>query len=99
MSKGEELEQSTRKLIEQTPGYRTKAKHMRMKRHDFNVVSVLPGSMPELDTARGPTISCHDVHTESARVDDLVKLALAKERQVSDPKGLFKLRIVGCRTC
>ena len=72
---------------------------MGMKRHDSNDISVLPGSKPELDTTRGITISCHDVHAESTRLDDLATLALAIFCNVSEPWGVFRFCFVGCRTC
>ena len=51
----------------------------------------IPGSIPKRDTTRGTIISCHDSHTESTRIDELVKITLIKERQVSDPGGTFEV--------
>ena len=75
--------------LEKDPAYGSRAKRIKTKCLNSTEPSTSPKSSPELDAISGTETSYDDVPVERTRIDEMVKLALAKERQASDSGGKF----------
>ena len=69
--------------------HESQAKRIKTKCHNSTEPFISPTSSPELDALRVTATCYNDVPLERTRIDEMVKLALAKERQASDPGGNF----------
>ena len=77
--------------FERDPIDGSRAKRMKTKCHDSTEPSTSPNSSPELDEIRDTVISYNDAPLERTSVDEMAQLALANERQASDPGGKFSV--------
>ena len=88
------LPETNNRLEKEDPISENRTKRIKTKRrHNSTEPSISPtSSSPELDAIRGtPTSSSTDVPLleRRTRLDEMVTLALTKERQASDPAGTF----------